>query len=43
MEEIKSLTYRVKEAVASTIEKAANNPEGKWSASSARAAKRGTW
>lgn len=28
MEEIKSLTYRVKEAVASTIEKAANNPEG---------------
>ena len=28
MEEIKSLTYRVKEAVANTIEKAANNPEG---------------
>ncbi len=28
MEEIKSLTYRVKEAVANTIEKAASNPEG---------------
>lgn len=28
MEEIKSLTYRVKEAVANTIEEAANNPEG---------------
>ena len=28
MEEIKSLAYRVKEAVANTIEKAANNPEG---------------
>lgn len=28
MEEIKSLTYRVKEAEANTIEKAASNPEG---------------
>lgn len=28
MEEIKSLTYRVKEAVANTIEKAASNSEG---------------
>lgn len=28
MEEIKSLTYRVKEAVADTIEKAAANPDG---------------
>ena len=28
MEEIKSLTYRVKEAVANTIEKDASNPEG---------------
>ena len=28
MEEIKSLTYRVKEAVANTIEKAMSNPEG---------------
>ena len=28
MEEIKSLTYRVKEAVANTIDKAASNPEG---------------
>lgn len=28
MEETKSLTYRVKEAVANTIEKAASNPEG---------------
>lgn len=30
MEEIKSLTYRVKEAVANTIEKAASNPEGRY-------------
>lgn len=28
MEEIKSLTYRVKEAVANSIEKAAENPDG---------------
>lgn len=28
MKEIKSLTYRVKEAVANTIEKAASNPAG---------------
>lgn len=37
MEEIKSLTYRVKEAVANTIEKAASNPEGMYAVLEAEA------